>query len=113
MMFKQHNKKSICWQKKSLEQLSPEQKAELIFDPDIGALEDEALVKKVLTSFKGSPDDEEFKDFFKAFAKNNKQVNALLRNVPFFYQKLAFKPAMLQLSWAGDFLQNLKKSPGI
>ncbi|KAK1894213.1 Chromosomal replication initiator protein DnaA [Dissostichus eleginoides] len=68
--------------KKSLEQLSPEQKAELIFDPDIGALEDEALVKKVLTSFKGSPDDEEFKDFFKAFAKNNKLKNITLIKNP-------------------------------
>ncbi|XP_063764890.1 uncharacterized protein LOC134881465 isoform X4 [Eleginops maclovinus] len=68
--------------KNSLETLSLKQKAELFLDPENGALEDEAVVKNVLTSFIESPDDDEFKDFLKAFAENNKQKNITLIKNP-------------------------------
>nr|XP_046269032.1 uncharacterized protein LOC124071969 [Scatophagus argus]XP_046269033.1 uncharacterized protein LOC124071969 [Scatophagus argus] len=65
----------------TLEQLSPNQKAELILDPDSQASEAEAIVKEVLQSLTESQDDEQLHQFFQAFANINKQRNVtFLRN---------------------------------
>ncbi|KAL7380693.1 hypothetical protein ABVT39_022377 [Epinephelus coioides] len=60
---------------KFLESLSPNQKAELLLDPDSGALEDEVFVREVLTGLTESPDDDQLEEFFEAFADINKQRN--------------------------------------
>ncbi|XP_044023508.1 uncharacterized protein LOC122862225 [Siniperca chuatsi] len=62
--------------------LSPNQKAELILDPDSGALEDEAIIRKVFTSLTESPDDEQLKLFFQAFTNINKQQNITIITNP-------------------------------
>ena len=62
-------------QEEALEQLSPKQKAELVLDPDSGALEDEAIVRKVFASLTESRDDGQLNGFFQAFANISKQVN--------------------------------------
>ncbi len=59
-------------QKEVLEQLTPNQKAELILDPD---LEDEAI-REVLTNLTESRDDELLNQFFQAIANISKQVTA-------------------------------------
>ncbi|XP_040917254.1 uncharacterized protein LOC121197633 [Toxotes jaculatrix] len=61
--------------KEVLGQLSPNQKAELILDPDSGALENETIVREVLTSLTQSPDDEQLNQFFQTFTDINKQRN--------------------------------------
>lgn len=58
--------------------LSPNQRAELILDPEIGALENETLVREVFKSLTESPDDEQLGEFLEAFATITKQVSALL-----------------------------------
>ncbi|XP_075304729.1 uncharacterized protein LOC142366655 [Odontesthes bonariensis] len=55
--------------------LSPQQKAELILDPDSGALEDPTLVRVVLTNLTESGDDLQITQFFQTFTKINKQKN--------------------------------------
>jgi len=56
--------------------LSPQQKAELILDPDSGALEDPTLVTLVFTNFTQSGDDQQITQFFQTFTEINNQVNA-------------------------------------
>ncbi|XP_037602390.1 uncharacterized protein LOC119474429 [Sebastes umbrosus] len=73
---------SCCHQKKVLDALSPKQKAELILDPDSGALEDEAFVREVLANLTESPDDEQLNQFFQTFANINKQKNITLIKNP-------------------------------
>lgn len=58
--------------------LSPNQKAELMLDPDSGALEDVAIVREVFASLTESRDEEQLNQFFQAFANISKQVNAKL-----------------------------------
>ena len=53
--------------------LSPKEKAELILDPDSGALENETILREVFKGLK-SQDDEKLGQFFQAFADINKQV---------------------------------------
>lgn len=48
----------------TLDSLSANQKAELILDPDSGALENETIVKQVFSSLTESPDDEQLNVFF-------------------------------------------------
>ncbi|XP_069029078.1 uncharacterized protein [Embiotoca jacksoni] len=55
--------------------LSPQQKAELILDPDSGALENETVVTVVFKSLTESDDDEQLNEFFEAFTSINKQRN--------------------------------------
>ncbi|XP_044231401.1 uncharacterized protein LOC122998537 [Thunnus albacares] len=64
-----------------VESLSAKQKAELILDPDSGALEDEAIVRKVFRSLTESPDNELLNQFFQAFTNISKQRNiTIIRN---------------------------------
>ncbi|XP_051242959.1 uncharacterized protein LOC127355788 isoform X2 [Dicentrarchus labrax] len=61
--------------------LSPNQKAELMLDPDSGALEDVAIVREVFASLTESRDVEQLNQFFQAFANISKQRNiTFLRN---------------------------------
>lgn len=52
--------------------LSPTQQAELLLDPESGALEDEAVVSKVFESLTGSP--ERLDQFYEVFSNNTVQV---------------------------------------
>lgn len=56
--------------------LTPQQKAELILDPDSGALEDATLVRVVLTNLTQSGNNRTLSQFFQAFTDDIKQVNA-------------------------------------
>ncbi|XP_023207979.1 uncharacterized protein LOC111612140 [Xiphophorus maculatus] len=58
-----------------LEKLSLQQKAELILDPDSGALEDVNFVREVLTSLKLSGQDEQLSQFFQTFAQISEKKN--------------------------------------
>lgn len=55
--------------------LSPNQKAELILDPDSPASQDEAIVREVFKSLTESHDDDRLNQFFQAFASISNQVN--------------------------------------
>ncbi|KAG7462347.1 hypothetical protein JOB18_035100, partial [Solea senegalensis] len=57
-----------------LDVLSPKEKAELILDPESGALENETILREVFKGLK-SQDDEKLSQFFQAFADINKQRN--------------------------------------
>ncbi|CAK6968096.1 uncharacterized protein LOC121881599 [Scomber scombrus] len=65
-----------------VESLSAQQKAELILDPDSGALEDEATIKEVFKSLTESPDNEQLVQFFQAFTNINKQRNITIITNP-------------------------------
>ena len=56
--------------------LTPQQRAELILDPDSGALEDATLVRVVLTNLTQSGNNRTLIQFFQAFTDDVKQVNA-------------------------------------
>ncbi|KAK2826321.1 hypothetical protein Q5P01_020535, partial [Channa striata] len=58
-----------------LEQLAPQQKAELILDPQSGALDDKAIVKEVFTSLTESAGIKQLSQFFQAFTVITKQEN--------------------------------------
>lgn len=58
-----------------MDSLSPDQKAELILDPDSHALEDEAIIREVFTSLTKSHDNEQLNQFFQAFASISEQRN--------------------------------------
>ncbi|KAG7226314.1 hypothetical protein INR49_003066 [Caranx melampygus] len=58
-----------------VEQLTPNQKAELILDPQNDALQNETIVREVLTSLTESPDGDQLNQFFQAFADISKQKN--------------------------------------
>ncbi|XP_054909139.1 uncharacterized protein LOC129374646 [Poeciliopsis prolifica] len=58
-----------------LEKLSLQQKAELILDPDSGALEDVNFVREVLTSLNLSGKDEQLSQFFQTFAQISEKKN--------------------------------------
>lgn len=68
----------FCHQVALLDVLSPKEKAELILDPDSGALENDTLLREVLEGLK-SQDDEKLSQFFQTFADINKQVRNDLR----------------------------------
>uniref|UniRef100_UPI003AADE84A uncharacterized protein n=1 Tax=Centroberyx gerrardi TaxID=166262 RepID=UPI003AADE84A len=51
-----------------LDSLSPNQKAELILDPDSSALDNETIVRDVFSSLTESPDEEQLDQFFETFA---------------------------------------------
>ncbi|XP_061599296.1 uncharacterized protein LOC133462171 [Cololabis saira] len=55
--------------------LTPQQKAELILDPDSGALENATLVRVVLTNLTQSGNNRTLNQFFQAFTENIKQKN--------------------------------------
>lgn len=65
----------LCHQVAVVDVLSPNQKAELILDPDSPASEDQAIVREVLQSLTESPGDDQLNQFFQAFANINNQVN--------------------------------------
>lgn len=65
----------LCHQVAVVESLTATQKAELILDPDSGALEDEAIIKEVFESLTESPDNEQLREFFQAFTNINEQVS--------------------------------------
>ncbi|XP_019210192.1 uncharacterized protein LOC109199348 [Oreochromis niloticus] len=65
-----------------LDLLSPSQKADLILDPNSGALNDAHVVREVLTSLTETSDFEQLKEFFGAFANINKQRNVTLIQNP-------------------------------
>lgn len=56
--------------------LSPQQKAELITDPDSGALQNVTFIRAVLTSLTLSGNFEQLTEFFQSFAELSKQVGA-------------------------------------
>ena len=60
-----------------LDSLSPEQKAELILDPNSGALENETLVKEVMMGIISSSGEEQLYVFFEMFVSITKQVSCL------------------------------------
>lgn len=55
--------------------LTTNQQAELILDPDSGALEDPTIVKAVFGKLSESPDNKNFRAFFQAFSDTTKQVS--------------------------------------
>ncbi|XP_071400804.1 uncharacterized protein [Centroberyx affinis] len=59
-----------------VEHLSPNQKAELILDPDSSALDNETIVRDVFSSLTESPDEEQLDQFFETFCRLAMQVNA-------------------------------------
>lgn len=61
-----------------LSSLSATQKAELIFDPSTGVLQNETLMRMVLTSILMSPDDGQFEQFFMAIPYITTKVSNLL-----------------------------------
>lgn len=65
----------LCHQVAVVDFLSPNQKAELILDPDSPASQDEAIVREVFKSLTESHDDDQLNQFFQAFATINNQVN--------------------------------------
>nr|XP_024662087.1 uncharacterized protein LOC112436588 [Maylandia zebra] len=65
-----------------LDVLSPSQKADLILDPNSGALNDAHVVREVLTSLTETSDYEQLNQFFQAFANINKQRNVTLIQNP-------------------------------
>lgn len=66
----------LCSQLAVLDSLSPDQKAELIMDPDSGALENVTIITEVFTSLTESTNVEQLTRFCQAFAEFNRQVNA-------------------------------------
>lgn len=66
----------LCPQVAVVHALSPQQKAELILDPQSGALADKAIVKEVFTSLTESAGIKQLSQFFQAFTVITKQVNA-------------------------------------
>ncbi|KAK9981891.1 hypothetical protein ABG768_001414 [Culter alburnus] len=66
----------------ALETLSPGQKAELLFDPTTGALENVTVVKEVLSSILKSSDEKQLEKFFEKFVEVSKEENiTYIRNV--------------------------------
>lgn len=61
-----------------LDSLSPNQKAELVLDPESDALENVTIVKDVFSSLEDSPEEEQLNEFFEAFVEVTVQVSALL-----------------------------------
>ncbi|XP_048032264.1 uncharacterized protein LOC125259006 [Megalobrama amblycephala] len=59
----------------ALETLSPDQKAELLFDPTTGALENVTVVEEVLSSILQSPDEKQLEKFFEKFVEVSKEEN--------------------------------------
>ncbi|XP_028251804.1 uncharacterized protein LOC114427786 [Parambassis ranga] len=59
----------------AVDSLSPQQKAELILDPDSGALENETTIRVVFTSLTQSGDEEQLNQFFQGFTNIIKQEN--------------------------------------
>lgn len=57
-----------------VEVLSPNQKAELILDPDSPASDDKAIVREVLQSLTESHDDDQLAQFFQEFVNISNQV---------------------------------------
>lgn len=55
--------------------LTTDQQAELILDPDSGALEDPTIVKAVFGKLAESPDNDNLREFFQAFSDDAKEVN--------------------------------------
>ncbi|XP_047197677.1 uncharacterized protein LOC118116722 [Hippoglossus stenolepis] len=62
--------------------LSPDQKAELILDPNSGALRNETIVREVFKSLNMSHDDKQLRQFFLAFTRINMQKNITLITNP-------------------------------
>ncbi|MED6246817.1 hypothetical protein ATANTOWER_024070, partial [Ataeniobius toweri] len=56
-----------------VDKLSPQQKAELILDPDSGALENANFVREVLTNLKLSGRDKQLSQFFQTFVQISQQ----------------------------------------
>lgn len=61
----------------ALDSLSAKQKAELILDPDSGALENETIVKEVFSSLTESPKDQQLNEFFGTLVDVTKKVRVL------------------------------------
>ncbi|XP_036006812.1 uncharacterized protein LOC118566996 [Fundulus heteroclitus] len=72
--------------------LSPTQKAELLTDPDSGALEDATLVKEVLTNLTESGDTEQLAQFLQEFTTTLQQTNTT------FIQNVAVRETILNLT---------------
>ena len=62
----------------ALDSLSPKQKAELILDPDSGALENVTIVKQVFGSLTASPKDTQLSVFFGTLVDVTKEVSGSL-----------------------------------
>ncbi|KAI4887382.1 hypothetical protein NFI96_030535, partial [Prochilodus magdalenae] len=58
-----------------LDSLSPQQKAELVLDPSSGALENQTLVKEVMTGIVSSSGEEQLSVFFQTFVNVTKEVS--------------------------------------
>ncbi|KAI4888125.1 hypothetical protein NFI96_029568 [Prochilodus magdalenae] len=58
-----------------LDSLSPQQKAELVLDPSSGALENQTLVKEVMTGIVSSSGEEQLSVFFQTFVNVTKEMN--------------------------------------
>ncbi|KAK9981882.1 hypothetical protein ABG768_001405 [Culter alburnus] len=65
----------------ALETLSPGQKAELLFDPTTGALENVTVVKEVLSSILKSSDEKQLEKFFEKFVEVSKERNVSSINI--------------------------------
>lgn len=75
-----------CHQVAAVEFLSPNQKAELILDPDSLASIDKAIVREVLQNLTEPHDDDQLNQFFQAFVNIINQVNTSLECCDFFMQ---------------------------
>ncbi|KAM8736139.1 uncharacterized protein AB9X84_021668 [Acanthopagrus schlegelii] len=104
--------------------LSPDQKAELILDPDRDASEDEAVVREVFNSLTELQSRQQLDAFFQAFAKINKQRNITFLQNPIVRDTILnrtltalapgfqdFEPEDFRL-WFQDYLATLMPSLG-
>lgn len=64
-----------------LNSLSARLKAELIFDPSTGVLQNETLMRMVLSSILMSPDDGQLEQFFMTFTYITTKVNSLISDL--------------------------------
>ncbi|XP_037553206.1 uncharacterized protein LOC119429705, partial [Nematolebias whitei] len=96
--------------------LSPQQKAELITDPDSGALQNATFIRAVLTSLTLSGNIEQLAEFFQSFAEISKQknitfiTNAAVRDIILSTTLTALEPHLVNFEpedyqlWFQDYL---------
>jgi len=85
----------------ALDALSTNQKAELLLDPDSGALDNETIVKQVFISL---TEKEQLDVFFETFVEVTKEVSARYSGQDFLATLAEKVPQLLNFCWAGRVL---------
>lgn len=88
----------------TLDALSTNQKAELLLDPDSGALDNETIVKQVFISL---TEKEQLDVFFETFVEVTKEVSARYSGQDFLATLAEKVPQLLNFYWAGRVLNLL------